>query len=168
MDFQLRKLEPCDAKHLARHANNFAIAKNMTNQFPFPYTENHANEFIGRVIKFNPAIVFAIDIDGEASGAIGIHQQTDIMCRNAEMGYWLSQSYWGQGIITDAVRQMIDYGFSNFEINRIYARPFGSNTASQRVLEKAGFILEARLEKVIFKNGIFEDELIYAIRKSSL
>lgn len=60
---------------------------------------------------------------------------------------------------------MVEYGFSQFPVNRIYARPFGSNLASQRVLEKAGFKLEARLDKVIFKNGVAEDELIYAVRK---
>jgi RimJ/RimL family protein N-acetyltransferase len=60
---------------------------------------------------------------------------------------------------------MIDYGFSNFDITRIYARPFGTNIASQKVLEKAGFKLEARYEKTFFKNGEFHDELVYAVRR---
>lgn len=59
----------------------------------------------------------------------------------------------------------MDYGFTHLDINRIFARPFGSNFASQRVLEKAGFTLEARFEKTLIKNGIYEDEMIYAIRK---
>ena len=58
------------------------------------------------------------------------------------------------------------YGYiRNFEIDRIFSRPFGSNRSSQRVLEKTGFVLEARLEKIIYKNNRYEDELIYAIRK---
>ena len=60
---------------------------------------------------------------------------------------------------------MVDYGFQHWDINRIFARPFGTNIASQRVLEKAGFVLEARLEKTIFKNGEYLDELIYAVRR---
>ena len=60
---------------------------------------------------------------------------------------------------------MIDYGFSNFNINRIFARPFGTNVASQKVLQKAGFKLEATLEKTFFKNGEYLDELVYAVRK---
>jgi len=58
----------------------------------------------------------------------------------------------------------VKYGFENFDINRIYARPFGSNVGSQKALENAGFKLEARFEKTIYKNGRYEDELVYAIR----
>jgi [ribosomal protein S5]-alanine N-acetyltransferase len=57
------------------------------------------------------------------------------------------------------------YAFENFDIERAYARPFGSNVASQRVLEKSGFTLEDRFSKTIYKNGRWEDELVYAIRK---
>ncbi|HRD40466.1 MAG TPA: GNAT family protein, partial [Bacteroidia bacterium] len=92
--------------------------------------------------------------------------QQDIMCKNAELGYWLSEEYWGNGIVPKVVSQLVDYGFRNFDITRIYARPFGNNPSSQRVLEKCGFKLEARIEKSIFKNGEFLDELIYAVRKS--
>ncbi len=69
--------------------------------------------------------------------------------------------------MTTAVKQMVDYGFHNFEIDRIFARPFGTNVGSQKVLEKAGFVLEARLEKTIYKMGKYEDELIYGIRVQS-
>ncbi|EJF10156.1 GNAT family acetyltransferase [Pontibacter sp. BAB1700] len=60
---------------------------------------------------------------------------------------------------------MVDYGFANWDINRIFARPFGYNIASQRALEKAGFVLEAKLEKTFYKNGEYQDELIYAVRR---
>jgi [ribosomal protein S5]-alanine N-acetyltransferase len=60
---------------------------------------------------------------------------------------------------------MIEYGFQNFDIERIFAKPFGRNIPSQKVLEKSGFVLEGRFEKTIFKNGCYEDELVYAIRK---
>jgi RimJ/RimL family protein N-acetyltransferase len=51
------------------------------------------------------------------------------------------------------------------DIHRIFARPYGSNAASQRVLEKAGFVLEARMQGTFLKNGRVEDELIYALRR---
>lgn len=69
--------------------------------------------------------------------------------------------------MTKAIGQIVDFGFSHYDINRIYARPFGSNVASQKVLEKAGFILEARFEKTFFKNGGYQDELVYAIRRQA-
>jgi len=65
----------------------------------------------------------------------------------------------------EALRQIVDYGFKTFDITRIFARSYDHNLKSQRVLEKAGFTLEARFEKTLFKNGEFVDELIYAIRK---
>ena len=81
------------------------------------------------------------------------------------MGYWLAEPYWGQGIITNAIKEMIGFTFKTYDINRVFARPFDTNTASQRVLEKAGFKLEAKLEKTIYKNGEYLDELIYAYRR---
>ncbi|MDB5263882.1 MAG: family N-acetyltransferase, partial [Adhaeribacter sp.] len=116
----------------------------------------------------NPSKIFAIEVNGEAAGGIGVHPQTDIQRKNAELGYWLAEPYWGKGIITKAIRQMVDFAFQHPDIERIFARPFGTNLASQRVLEKAGFILEARLHKTFFKNGIYEDELIYARRRTAI
>ncbi|NNK88321.1 MAG: GNAT family N-acetyltransferase, partial [Flavobacteriaceae bacterium] len=93
--------------------------------------------------------------------------QADIHRENAEIGYWLAEPFWGQGIITDAIKQAIDFAFANLEIDRIFARPFGTNLASQKVLEKNNFILEARFENVLLKNDERLDELIYAIRRDA-
>lgn len=62
---------------------------------------------------------------------------------------------------------MVDFAFETYAINRVFARPFGNNLASQRVLEKNGFLLEGRFENVLHKNGELLDELIYAIRKEN-
>ena len=164
MDFKLRPWKLSDADDLAKYANNEKIALNLTNQFPFPYTKEHAISFIGNVSVAQPTQVFAIDIEGVACGGIGLHSKDDIFIKNMELGYWLAEPFWGNGIITDAIKQMVVYGFKTFEINRIFATPFGRNIASQRALEKVGFVLEARLVQTIFKNNEFEDELIYGIR----
>jgi len=166
MDFILRPWHTDDLKSLVKFANNKKIADNMTNQFAHPYTEENARMFIEFACKYNPPHILAIEIDGEAAGGIGIHPQTDIQCKNAELGYWLAEPYWGQGIISAAIPQMIDYGFKHWDIKRIFARPFGSNIASQKVLEKAGFTLEGKFEKTLFKHGAYLDELVYAIRRS--
>ncbi len=163
--FLLRPWKPSDIDSLVRYANNYNIAKNLTNQFPHPYTKESGLRFIGMAIGHSPNTIFAIEVGNKAVGGIGLHLQHDIMCKNAELGYWLAEPFWGHGIMTDAVLQMVQYGFQIFDINRIYARPFGSNIGSQKVLEKAGFALEGRFENTIYKNGEFEDELIYAIRK---
>jgi ribosomal-protein-alanine N-acetyltransferase len=154
-----------DAESLAKHANNPAIAANMTDGFPYPYTLQHALSFIEKFKDQEPVQIFAIVINGEAVGGIGIHVQQDIYRRNAELGYWLSADYQGKGIIPQAIRQIVAYTFDHLEVTRIFARPFGSNEPSRKVLEKCGFQLEAHFEKNLIKNGILEDELVYAIRK---
>lgn len=164
MHFTLRPWALSDLDSLVRYANNPDIAKFMTDQFPHPYTPEKARGFIEFASTALPHRILAIDVDGQAVGGIGIHPQTDIHCKNAELGYWLGEPFWGRGIMTGAIRQMVEYGFKTFGITRIFARPFGTNAGSQRALEKAGFVLEGRFEKTLFKNGEYLDELIYAVR----
>jgi RimJ/RimL family protein N-acetyltransferase len=167
MEFTIRPWHISDLNSLLKYADNWNIAKNMANIFPYPFTENDGKKFIEIATKDNPIHIFAIDIKGEAVGGIGINPQTDIFIKNAELGYWLGEPFWGQKIISNAVSQMIDFGFSTYDIDRIFARPFGTNIASQKILEKNNFKLEGRYEKVLFKNGEYFDELIYAIRRQN-
>ncbi|NOT36048.1 MAG: GNAT family N-acetyltransferase [Saprospiraceae bacterium] len=163
--FLLRPWQEEDLKSLCNYANNIIISSNLTNRFPYPYTESDGKKFIQMAMSKLPTQIFCIEIQNEAAGGIGIHSQEDIFYKNAELGYWLAEKHWGQGIITDAIHQVCKYTFNNLPIERIFARPFDTNIPSQKVLEKNNFKLEARLEKTIFKNGEYKDELIYAIRK---
>jgi len=166
MQYKLRPWTTNDLDSLVTFANNISIAKFMTNKFPHPYTREAGENFITYAMQGNPVNIFAIEVDGKAVGGIGIHPSSDIESKNAEMGYWLAEPYWGNGIITGAIKQMVEYGFKNFDINRIFARPFGTNIVSQKVLAKAGFVLEATFDKTYFKNGEYLDELVYAVRKN--
>lgn len=165
MNIQLKKYELSDAEELVQKANNPNIARFLTDGFPSPYTLEDAHKFIQKFGEQEPTQVFLIMVDDAIAGGIGLHLQSDIMRLNAELGYWVAEELWGKGIASHAIDMIVNYGFDRFEITRIYARPFGSNIASQRVLEKCGFKLEASIAKNIIKNGIVEDELIYAIRK---
>ncbi|MBA3680702.1 MAG: GNAT family N-acetyltransferase [Bacteroidetes bacterium] len=167
MNFTLRPWTVKDLESLVKYGNNNNIAKFMTDKFPHPYTLEKGKQFIEFATSHKPVRLFAVEINGEACGGIGIHPQDDIHCKNAELGYWLGEPFWGQGIISKAIIQMVDHGFMNFDITRIFARPFGTNAASQKVLEKAGFKLEARFEKTLYKNGIYLDELIYSVNKKN-
>jgi [ribosomal protein S5]-alanine N-acetyltransferase len=165
MNFILRPWSINDLDSLVLYANNADIAKFMNDGFAHPYTKENGEAFIAFANTGNPVHIFAIDLNGEAIGGIGLHPKFDVDRKNAELGYWLAEPFWGKGIITAAIKEMVDFGFKNFDISRIFARPFGTNIGSQKVLEKAGFVLEAKFEKTIFKNGIYHDEIIYAIRK---
>ena len=162
MEFKLRDWEISDLESLVEHADNYNIAKWLTNGFPHPYTTNDGKVFIESVLKDKTSKVFAIEVDGKAVGSIGVYFQSDIHERSAELGYWLAEKYWKNGIISRAIREVVNHVFANFNIMRIYARPFHTNKPSQQVLEKAGFEFEARLKKALYKNGEYLDELIYA------
>jgi [ribosomal protein S5]-alanine N-acetyltransferase len=165
IEFKIRPWSMADLDHLVQNANNPKIAGNMTDAFPHPYYRENGKAFIEFATRDNPVHIFAIEINGESSGGIGIHPQSDIYRQNAELGYWLAEKYWGNKIISRAIPQVVDIAFNKFNIERIFARPFSTNLASQKVLEKSGFKLEARFEKTIIKNGILLDELVYALRR---
>jgi ribosomal-protein-alanine N-acetyltransferase len=151
MNFELRAFQHTDLQSLVKHANNYNIAKNLSNKFSFPYTQDHGIAFINLALSANPQEIFAITINGEAVGSIGVHPQQDFYCKNAEMGYWISEDFWGNGIVPEAIKLMVDYGFKTFDITRIYARTFDTNLKSQKVLEKSGFKLEAELKETFYK-----------------
>ncbi len=161
MDFKLREWKDSDLSSMVKYANNENIARWLTNAFPHPYAEEDGKAYLTMIANDNPTKVFAIEVNGEAVGSIGIFPQSDIHEKSAEMGYWLAEEFWGHGIMPSAIREIVDYGFRTFDIVRIFARPFATNHKSQRVLEKAGFHFEARLQKALYKNGELMDEMIY-------
>ena len=137
----------------------------MRDLFPHPYTIDNANEFLRCELKTQPITNFSIDIDGLAVGGIGIRIGDDVYRHTAELGYWLSEDFWGHGITSEAVPAFSNYCFENFPLHRIYPEPYANNPASARVLEKAGFVLEGRLKNNVFKDGQILDSLLYAKTK---
>lgn len=152
-----------DEESLVRHANNPRIWRNLRDAFPQPYTMADARGWVERASAEKPLTDFAIEVEGQAAGAIGLVIQTDIFRRSAEIGYWLGEDFWGRGIVTEAVRAVVEYGFANFDLARIYAGVLQWNGGSMRVLEKAGFQFEARMKKAVTKDGHTMDDMIYAI-----
>lgn len=152
------------ADSLAEQANNPKIAQYLRDVFPSPYTKEDAKAWI----QFNqantqPILNFAIVVKGTCIGAFGLIPQTDIHRCNIEIGYWIGEAYWGQGIVSEVVRFMIKYTFEQFDVARIYAGVFEGNIGSQAVLKKAGFTFESTIPKGVIKNGVLLDEHIYSI-----
>lgn len=166
--FILRPWQSADLDSLVHNANNWEVAKNLSDRFPYPYTEEAGKAFIEQVNQTQPPRHLAIVVSDKAVGGIGVYPQEGIHRRNAELGYWLGEAFWGKGIISKAIPQIIDYVFSNFELDRVFARVFDTNIASQKVLLKSGFELEARFEKTLIKDNKLFDELIFAIRHPTI
>ncbi len=161
---KLRLWEMGDAEHLTKYANNKNIANCLRDGFPHPYTINDARNWLKNNLT-NKNLLLAIEINNEAIGGIGIIYQSDVYRRTAEIGYWLAEEYWNQGIMTEAIKTLVQHTFNNSDIVRIHAGIFESNTASARVLEKVGFKLEAIHEKAVFKRGKLMNEYMYVIFK---
>jgi ribosomal-protein-alanine N-acetyltransferase len=155
-----------DAVTLAGIADNRNIADNLRDGFPHPYSLKDARNWLGMILPENiPPRFFAVTIDKQLVGSIGIVSKTDIYRKNFEIGYFLAQEHWGKGIITKAIKAATSYAFKEFDVIRVYAEPFSDNTGSRRALEKAGFSLEATLKRNVIKNGIIKDSCIYAVLK---
>ncbi|HET9223072.1 MAG TPA: GNAT family protein [Roseiflexaceae bacterium] len=84
----------------------------------------------------------------------------------AEVGYVLNRRYWGQGYMAEAVRAIVDFGFSRLGMNRIQARCDVPNIGSARVMEKVGMSFEGVLRQQLFEKGTFRDIKIYSILRS--
>jgi len=159
----IRSYRKNDLESLVRHANDREIWINLRDRFPYPYTRDDARAWLQFAARMRPETNFAITVADEAVGGIGIELQQDVARRSAEIGYWLGQEFWGQGIATAALRAMTDWAFANFDLCRLYAAVFAWNPASARVLEKAGYTLEGRLRKSVYKDGKMTDQLLYAL-----
>lgn len=166
----LRPWETGDAAALARFAGNPRIAANLRDAFPNPYTLGDAREYISSCIanEGGRQLTRAIEIHGEAAGSVGVYAGTDVYSRSAELGYWLAEPYWGQGVMTRAVRRICREAFRTLDVVRIFAEPFEGNAASRAVLEKAGFTHEGTMRSGVYKNGIVRSYCMYSLLRSEM
>jgi RimJ/RimL family protein N-acetyltransferase len=162
-NIRLRPFREEDAPVLARLLNNKKIWNNIRDFVPHPYSEQDARDFIAICRKEDPLYTFVVEYEGQLAGVVGVVPQKDVYRISAEIGYWLGEPFWGKGIMTEAVKRMVDYGFNDLNLIRIFTGVFDFNKGSHRVLEKAGFKLECIFRKALIKNGVVCDEYRYAI-----
>lgn len=167
MNINLRHWKIEDAKALSMLLNNKKILDNVRDGLPYPYNEKDAKDYIEFMLSSdkNKNFSFAIAFDNKVVGNIGIFRKENIHYRTGELGYYISENYWGKGIGMEATKQICKYVFSNTDIIRIFAEPFSTNIASCKVLEKSGFQLEGIMRKNAEKNGKILDMKLYSIIK---
>jgi len=157
----VRTFRPEDAAPLARHGNSHAIWRNLRDRFPHPYTEESAATYIAGLLGTSRPTSFAIEVDGAAAGGVSVRPGEDIERVSAEIGYWLGEAYWGQGIMSAAVAAVSAPAFEWFGLTRLFALPFVRNGASARVLERAGYSRTALLRQSVIKEGQVLDAYLY-------
>lgn len=169
-EYVLRKWRQEDAAAVAVAANNPKIAANLRNVFSNPYTLEDGKFYVNDCISRGEdgQITRAIAVDGRAVGSIGVFVKEDVYEKSGELGYWLSEEYWGKGIMTEAVKSICLEAFEKFDIVRIFAEPFDRNKGSRRVLEKAGFTCEGIMRNGVFKNGEILSYCMYSLLREEV
>lgn len=161
-----------DKPALVEHLSSKEIY-DTTLTIPHPFLESHADtwlqkriEHAGRQVKL---VAFAIrDAGDNLIGGVGSDSLELGTTHRAEISYWLGVRFWGQGIMTDAVRAYVGYAFSELGLLRLTAHTFEFNVGSARVLEKNGFTVEGRLRKHFRKDGELLDARLYGLLRDDV
>ncbi|WP_281990923.1 GNAT family N-acetyltransferase [Aquimarina aggregata] len=165
---ELRDYQIGIAEQYAEYRNNPVIFDSGYDKVPNPFKLKDAKEFITIQLKKKPAHRKLIYWRNQFVGEIGIDIKEDVFKLSAEIGYFIAEPFWGNGIATKAIKLMSDYTFNNFNIIRIEAGVFDFNKSSMRVLEKNNFHLESIKKNAVLKNGkIIDDYLWIKLRERS-
>lgn len=163
----LRKVQAADLPFLIKYANNKTISNNLLN-IPHPYKEEDAifwMNFVLQGFKNKERYVFAIGLNetGEFIGAVGLHLNG--RHDGAEMGYWLGEPFWGKGLMTEAVKAVLQFGFDELALNKIYATHFSNNIASGKVMIANGMTKEGELKDHYKVDSVYESVIQYRLLK---
>jgi [ribosomal protein S5]-alanine N-acetyltransferase len=150
-----------DAAALTTLANNKKIWLNVRDRFPHPYQLADAFTWIKKEMEKNPVENMAIIYNGRLAGSIGAFIQTDVYRKSIEVGYFIGEPFWGNGIATKALATWLDYVQQQFDVIKIYAEVFENNEASKKVLHKNGFHLESKREKSVIKNNVIMNDEVW-------
>lgn len=161
----LRPFRLEDAAAVQLLAGDPDIAATTLN-IPHPYPDGAAAHWISTHAESwqqGKSVTFAMVLreDNTLLGCIslGFHPRHEM----AEMGYWVGKPYWGQGFGTEAAAAILDFGFNQLNLNRIYAYHLPRNPPSGRIMQKIGMTYEGLLRQASKKGDTFEDLILYAI-----
>jgi [ribosomal protein S5]-alanine N-acetyltransferase len=149
-----------DGPRVQELAGNARVADTTLN-IPHPYPDGVAEEWIAMHPEFaseGSSLVWAItNLETQLIGSINLMLKVNSHSNAGEFGYWLGESYWNQGFMTEAVQAVVRYGFDTLGLHRIFAAAFSRNPASIRVMEKAGMRFEGITRGRMLKGDTFED-----------
>lgn len=160
----LNQPQEMDIPLLLEIMKNPIYNKNTTN-IPFPYTEGSARfwiELAEQGLEQKTAYIFAIRLKDQPHIIGGIGLGLNKVNNNAELGYWLNESHWNKGYVTEAAQALLSFGFNELNLKRIFASYFSFNEASGRIMEKIGMKKEGLLKAYTYKNGEYIDHVLYA------
>jgi ribosomal-protein-alanine N-acetyltransferase len=160
----LRPFSLTDAPDVMRLAGDIRVYE-TTLLIPHPYGERIAESWISThqaVFYEEGGAIFAICLtNGSLIGAISLNRSG--LFNGAELGYWIGPAYWNCGYCTEAVKAVLNYGFKELGYHKISARHFVGNSASGRVMQKAGMVREGVLRDEVMKDDHYITVEVYGI-----
>jgi RimJ/RimL family protein N-acetyltransferase len=156
----LRTIEEEDLEFLRDTVNDPSVRYYLGARGPFNMEQER--EFFENVVSAEEDLNLLVCADGEAAGTIGLHP-LDPVDGSSEIGIFLAESFWGEGLGTEAARLVTDYAFRERDHHRVAARVIEGNEASMRLWEKLGFRHEATMREATFHDGEYVDVSWYAV-----
>ncbi len=164
----MRQITLNDVEFYFHHFNNPQIVDGCC--FPGPSSLEAAQEELERYcikpFRDNQGIRWGIVRKGSKAliGTCGIYDWNKT-ARRAEIGYDLDPAHWGHGLMTEALRVMLKYGFEKMELNRIQAIIDSENIRSIQLVLRLGFKREGVLRQNSYFNGQFRDDAVFSLLK---
>ncbi len=163
----LREMRLTDTKDLYEYASDPEVSKFTTWETHKSIEDTKA--FINTVIEAQQkkqvrCWYIELKVEKKIIGSCGF-VNWDIGNSRAAFGYVIARKYWNTGIMTEAMKEVIAFGFNKMALNRIEATCNDENIGSYRVMEKLGMQYEGLYREYAFKHGQFHDVKIYSILK---
>ena len=153
-----------EKEFLLKNFNNFNVVKSLFNP-PYPYKEEDAENWINSrkqsMDKGNYCLKIVRKEDKKILGNINLDTREYKV--SAEVGYWLCEEDWKKGYASEALEEMIRFGFKKLKLHKIYAKHYVDNPASGRVMQKCGMKYEGTQKEQILTHGVFHDLDFYGI-----
>lgn len=162
----LRALKPDDVPVVLEYWSDPRVVQYMNIEpFSSPTQAQEMIELLNKLYTKGQCIRWGIlhNEAGRLIGTCGFNQGVSPTDHIGEIGYELGFSFWGQGLMTEALKAVLDYGFSQLDLNRIEAYVLPDNKASLALLGKLGFEREGLLRQRGYYKGRFHDEYLLSL-----
>lgn len=161
----LRDANLDDAVLVEEYASDNQLAKTTLN-IPSPYPEGSAKGFLAHAIdsqKAGKLLTLAVVLK-ETNALIGLMSiGINNNFQRGELGYWIGRPFWGKGYGTEAAGKILELGFTEFKLNKIFAQAFATNPGSYRIMEKIGLKQEGILKEHVYRFNQFHDLIVYGM-----
>lgn len=150
-----------DRDSLLRHADNVNVSRYLSLRFPYPYRPSDADAFFALLGSQADPEAWAIEVEGEAVGGIGVRRGAAEFAHSGELGYWLGEAFWRRGIVGAAVRVAVPFAMARWNLSRLTAYADVRNEGSIHVLEGAGFVREGLVRARAIRDGEVHDHVAF-------